>query len=67
MFLSNAVLAQIPEGPASLERDVFPRLLQQGVYAVEQRGLFIDIGTPDDYERARKMCDSLATAALHSN
>ncbi len=61
---SNAVLAQIAEGPASLERDVFPRLMQQGVYAVEQRGLFIDIGTPDDYERARKMCDSLATAAL---
>jgi NDP-sugar pyrophosphorylase family protein len=64
---SNEVLAQIAEGPGSLERDVFPRLMQQGVYAVEQRGLFIDIGTPDDYERARKMCDSLATAALHSN
>lgn len=64
----NAVLARIPEGPASLEQNVFPGLLQQGVvYAVEQRGLFIDIGTPDDYERAKKMCDSLATAALHQN
>ena len=61
----RAVLAQIPEGPSSLERDVFPRLLQQGVYGVEQRGLFIDIGTPDDYERARRMCDSLATAASY--
>ncbi len=41
--------------PASLERDVFPRLLDQGVYAEEQRGLFIDIGTPADYARAQEL------------
>jgi len=63
--LDRAVLTQIPDGPGSLEREVFPRLLPQGVYAVEQRGLFIDIGTPDDYERARKMCARLATAASY--
>jgi NDP-sugar pyrophosphorylase family protein len=61
---ANAVLAQLPEGPASLERDVFPQLLEQGVYAFEQQGLFIDIGTPDDYARAGRMCDDLANAAL---
>lgn len=61
---SNAVFAQIPEAPASLERDVFPQLLEQGVYAVEHRGIFIDIGTPDDYARAGEMYDRLATAAL---
>jgi NDP-sugar pyrophosphorylase family protein len=63
----HAVLAQILEGPGSLERDVFPRLLELGVYAVEQRGMFIDIGTPDDYARAREMCDRLSTAALYEN
>ena len=60
----NTVLAQIPEGAASLERDVFPQIMERGVFAAEQKGLFIDIGTPDDYARAREMCDRLANAAL---
>jgi NDP-sugar pyrophosphorylase family protein len=61
---SSAVFAQIPEGQASLERDVFPELLKQGIYAFEQRGIFIDIGIPEDYARARQMCDRLTNAAL---
>ncbi len=61
---SNAVLAQIPDGPASLERDLVPQLLQQGVYAVEHLGIFIDIGIPDDYARANEMHDRLEAAAL---
>jgi len=42
---NQAVMQQIPEGASSLERDVFPRLLDHGVYAQEQHGKFIDIGT----------------------
>jgi NDP-sugar pyrophosphorylase family protein len=60
----SAVLAQIPEGPTSLERDVFPQIMERGVYAAEQNGLFIDIGTPEDYVRAKEMCGRLANAAL---
>jgi D-glycero-alpha-D-manno-heptose 1-phosphate guanylyltransferase len=52
---SQAVLQRIPGGPVSLERDVFPRLLDDGVYAQEQHGIFIDIGTPADYERAQEL------------
>ena len=62
-IFSQAVLQLIPEQPASLERDVFPRLLDHGVYAQEQRGMFIDIGTPADYARAQQLCDSLNEAA----
>jgi NDP-sugar pyrophosphorylase family protein len=62
----RALFDEMPEGASSLERDVFPRLLERGVYALEQRGLFIDIGTPDDYGRAREMCDRLGRAALAS-
>ena len=50
---SRALLDHIPHGPASLEKDVFPKILGQGVYAAEQRGIFIDIGTPADYARAQ--------------
>lgn len=52
---NQAVLQRMPEGPASLEKDVFPRLLDEGVYAQEQHGMFIDIGTPADYERAQEL------------
>jgi NDP-sugar pyrophosphorylase family protein len=57
------VFEYLPEGPASLEKDVFPKLLEHGVYASEQRGVFIDIGTPEDYARAQDLCDRLYEAA----
>src|SRR5580700_8076707 len=52
---NQSVLQRIPEGPVSLERDVFPRLLDDGIYVQEQHGMFIDIGTPADYERAQEL------------
>lgn len=61
---SRAIFDHIPEGLSSLEKDVFPRSLSHGVYALEQRGMFIDIGTPDDYARAQELCDRLYGAAL---
>lgn len=61
---SRTVLDRIPDGPASLERDVFPPLLAEGIYAFEQHGMFIDIGTPEDYARAQRICDRLYEAAF---
>lgn len=61
---SRAVLEHIPDAPASLERDVFPRLLDQGVYALEQHGIFIDIGTPEDYAHAQRLCTRLNEAVV---
>ena len=63
LFRRN-VLEYLPNGPASLEKDIFPRLLDHGVYAAEQEGIFIDIGTPDDYARAQSLRQSLWQAAL---
>jgi len=59
-----AIFEHIPEGPVSLERDVFPRVLDRGVYALEQSGMFIDIGTPQDYASAQVLCDQLSDAAF---
>ena len=33
------------------------------MYALEQQGEFIDIGTPEDYARAQEICDRLYAAA----
>lgn len=63
-IFKRAILQQIPDGPASLEKDVFPNLLPGGVYALEQSGMFIDIGTPEDYARAQTLCQDLYQAAI---
>jgi NDP-sugar pyrophosphorylase family protein len=61
---NREVLQHIPDGPSSLERDVLPGLLEHGVFALEQNGMFIDIGTPEDYARAQSLYRSLSQAAI---
>lgn len=63
-IFKRSVLRHIPEGPSSLERDVLPRLVERGVFALEQAGMFIDIGTPEDYARAQALYQRLSKAAL---
>ena len=60
---NRRIFDYLPEGQASLEKDVFPKILDQGLYVSEQRGVFIDIGTPEDYARAQTLCERLYEAA----
>jgi len=62
-IFNRRVFDFIPEGTASLERDIFPRVLNEGIFALEQRGVFIDIGTPEDYARAGEIYGNLTQAA----
>jgi NDP-sugar pyrophosphorylase family protein len=61
---NRAIFEHIPDGPASLEKEVFPNIVDRGMNAFEQRGMFIDIGTPEDYARAHALCARLYDAAL---
>jgi NDP-sugar pyrophosphorylase family protein len=63
---SPAILELIPAGPMSLEKDVFPRLLNRGVFAARERGVFIDIGTPADYMHAQELSDRLRRATTRA-
>jgi mannose-1-phosphate guanylyltransferase len=48
--LERAVLDMLePEQPASIERDVFPRLVGEGLYGYVGEGYWLDIGTPERY------------------
>jgi D-glycero-alpha-D-manno-heptose 1-phosphate guanylyltransferase len=38
----------------SLERDILPSLMSQGLYGFPVKGYFIDIGIPKDYEKAKR-------------
>jgi len=47
----------IPSGrPVSIEREIFPKLAEEGkLYGYNLKGLWIDIGEPEDYLKANKL------------
>jgi D-glycero-D-manno-heptose 1,7-bisphosphate phosphatase len=52
--LSRSVIEAMPEGKISLESDIFPSLATRGgIRGLEFDGYFIDIGVPEDLERAQ--------------
>ena len=53
-LLDRTVLAEIPANRViSLERQVLPKLVGQGLYGWVNSEEFIDIGTPENYRRAQ--------------
>jgi D,D-heptose 1,7-bisphosphate phosphatase len=55
-WLRRALLDHIGPPPASLERDVLPRLAVEGlVRGAVYDGHFLDIGTPEDFTRAGEL------------
>lgn len=47
-------LSALPDrAPLSLETEVFPEWVARGIHAFESGARFIDIGTPESYERAQ--------------
>src|SRR5207248_4131212 len=58
-LLRKQIVRDLPAGTAiSLEKEVFPRLVDRRVYGLISTGLFIDIGIPDDLERAQTLLAS---------
>lgn len=53
-LLDRVLLAALPVGQAaSIERDVFPQIADNGLRAFHAQGPFIDIGTPESYALAQ--------------
>jgi NDP-sugar pyrophosphorylase family protein len=53
-LLEKKIVSRLPLGKAiSLERDIFPQLLDGRTFGIVAEGLFIDIGVPSDLERAQ--------------
>jgi len=51
------IFGYIPKGkPVSIEREIFPKLAEEGkLYGYQHKGLWIDIGEPEDYLKANKL------------
>jgi mannose-1-phosphate guanylyltransferase len=51
--LERSVADLIPAGrPVSIEREIFPRLVGQGLFGLRLEGYWMDIGTPERYLQA---------------
>ncbi|QLH74727.1 MAG: NDP-sugar synthase [Methanomassiliicoccales archaeon] len=59
------VLDHIGEGVVSLERDVFPGLLQKGLYGYRFSGHWVDCGTRENLLLAQRELLSKGLAAVH--
>ncbi len=60
---AREVLDLIPAGrPASLEKDIFPMLIERDIYGLPMKGYFVDIGVPADYLRLQSSPAHLLTA-----
>jgi NDP-sugar pyrophosphorylase family protein len=67
-LLRKQVVRNMPAGTAiSLEREVFPHLLDRRVYGLVEKGPFIDIGIPDDLKRAQMLLASRVGRASHDS
>jgi NDP-sugar pyrophosphorylase family protein len=52
-LLEQRIIATMAEAePVSLERDIFPGLIGNGLFGFRQSSRFIDIGIPEDYRAA---------------
>ncbi|MCK4464352.1 MAG: nucleotidyltransferase family protein [Bacteroidales bacterium] len=58
-FLSKKMILSIPAGrKVSLEREVFPSWIGRGLYGFMSTGRFLDIGTPESFNKAEKILKS---------
>ena len=52
-LMKREAIEEIPtDRPVSIEKDVFPKFCGRGFYALKGEFPFIDIGTPESYQRA---------------
>jgi NDP-sugar pyrophosphorylase family protein len=53
-ILTSELINKIPFGQVSLETEVFPNLINKGLFGVKFKSFFIDIGKPEEYQRICK-------------
>lgn len=60
---SRKIINYIPSGKVSLECEVLPGLIKQGLYGIVVKGFFIDIGVPQDFlalcENPKKLLNAI--------
>lgn len=66
-ILANDWLSEVVAGrEISLERDLFPRWVDRGLYGYSSSGCFLDIGTPEDYASADRFFSRRSAAGSNT-
>jgi NDP-sugar pyrophosphorylase family protein len=67
-LLRRDCIGSIPEAQAvSIERDIFPRLVEQGLHGYKGDADFIDIGTPQSFRQAQTIfCQNPSDAGVRN-
>jgi len=64
-LIKSSLIKKIPKKiPYSLERELFPSMVGNGLFGFETKGEFIDIGTPESYAEAGIFFDQLRSPFL---
>lgn len=50
--MTKEFVAEFPKGKSSFENDIIPRLVGRSMFGLPMNGFFIDIGVPEDYDKA---------------
>ena len=58
-MIGRTLIESFPGSPHSLEKAILPGLCGHGLFGLDTRAPFIDIGTPDDYFRAAQFFSQL--------
>lgn len=60
--IDREILHMIPDGNVSLEKEIFPKLINNGLNVFENDGFFVDIGTPRSLSGLMRHPDGLLSA-----
>ncbi|MBF8263328.1 MAG: transferase protein [Parachlamydiales bacterium] len=63
-LMEKQLIASCETKKCSLEKDIFPRFLEQKIFAYPHRGIFIDIGTTESYEEAQTILGASINRSL---
>lgn len=58
LILKKETLKLIPQGKVSLEKEIFPRLVKEGMRTEKYTGYYIDIGTPENYYKFKEALEN---------
>ena len=66
-LVKSSFMKEIPKKiPFSLEHELFPGMVGNGLFGFETKGTFIDIGTPESYAEAGDFFDQLCASHWNS-
>ena len=66
-IFEKEIFEYIPDGVVSIEKEVFPKILEKGMFGYEFKGYWVDCGTRANYIAAQKLLLDAGSAQISEN